>query len=214
MPRSILLLRSASLPEPDAYHSRLSACGYSPRSVPVLETVFVNAGLLEQQLSAPPDVCGVVLTSSRSAEAWRAALAAVYDHDPHAVTLETWRALPFYVVGAATSRVIEEADAARPELPVPSDVRGAAEAGTGEKLARFVLDDLAEDARGARLLYLTGDKNKETLPEILKDGGVILDTVQAYATQGAASFPEDLRRIVEEVSAVAGERASTSAGAS
>lgn len=110
-----------------------------------------------------------------------------------------WAKVPFYVVGDATARVLADIRETVGSYPyAPRDIRGAADSGTSEKLARFILRDL-RDAAGKTLLYLTGDKNRDTLPSVLDGGGVRLDSLQVYATRGSGSFAGDLRRVFESV---------------
>lgn len=77
------------------------------------------------------------------------------------------------------------------------DIRGGAESGTSEKLARFILEDLPTDNRPRKLLYLTGDKNRDVLPNMLREGNVELQSLQVYATQGSSSFPSDLQKVID-----------------
>jgi len=106
--------------------------------------------------------------------------------------------VPFYAVGEATSDALrhlcEEGIAYSPR-----DIRGGSETGTAERLAEFILKDISPDGTGMKLLYLTGDKNRDTLPRILESGGVALDSLQVYATQGSSTFPHDLSLVVERV---------------
>jgi uroporphyrinogen-III synthase len=80
------------------------------------------------------------------------------------------------------------------------DIRGGSEAGTSERLAHFILNDLPE-REGVKLLYLTGDKNRDTLPNILAESRVILDSAQVYATQGSSTFAEDLQKVIKSTPA-------------
>lgn len=50
-----------------------------------------------------------------------------------------------------------------------------------------------------KLLYLTGDKNRDVLPKILRDGGIELQTLQVYATQGSSTFAADLTQTIRSV---------------
>lgn len=112
-----------------------------------------------------------------------------------------WRKVPFYVVGAATAVAVSQIHCALPTracfAPAEANVRGGAEAGTGERLAAFILKDLGDDGLGRNMLYLTGDKNRETLPELLAGGGVTLETVEVYRTTGSSTFRADLEAAVE-----------------
>ena len=104
-------------------------------------------------------------------------------------------------MGEATAAAL----AAIPASPhAPRDVRGGAAAGTSERLARFIVDERARGGGGTcggRLLYLTGDKNRDTLPNILKDAGLTLENMQVYATQGSSRFEEDLQGVLDGVRA-------------
>lgn len=98
---------------------------------------------------------------------------------------------------------------------IPTKVLGGAEAGTSEALAQFILSHFAETdnasviseasgatghsarkKRGAKLLHLTGDKNRETLGKILADGGIEVDAVQVYETRGSPSFGPALKSAI------------------
>jgi uroporphyrinogen-III synthase len=81
---------------------------------------------------------------------------------------------------------------------LPEDIRGAEQAGTAEKLAHFILDDLDSplEHRSRKLLYLTGDKNRDVLPNILAGGEIELHTVQVYETRGSSTFDADLDKVL------------------
>ena len=86
-------------------------------------------------------------------------------------------------------------------LLAPRNIRGGRETGTGEKLARFILEDLQErlSINRVKLLYLTGDKNRDVLPNILRDGAIELQPLQVYKTQGASTLPQDLHNALSTV---------------
>ena len=114
-----------------------------------------------------------------------------------------WSTIPFYVVGEATEQAllsIRDIVGKYPGYaPAQANIRGAASTGTSEKLARLIVDDLEgapqEDAR-RRLLYLTGDKNRDTLPRILEQGGARAEPLQVYETHGSATFGADLKEAI------------------
>ena len=114
-----------------------------------------------------------------------------YDHTVSRISAD-WRMVPFYVVGDATAAAASQIHTAFPAMVhlAPGVVRGGAEAGTAERLAGFIL---GEGCEGRRMLYLTGDKNRETLPGMLSAGGVALETLAVYGTTGSSSFRDDLR---------------------
>lgn len=77
-------------------------------------------------------------------------------------------------------------------------MRGGREAGTGERLAAFIL---GEGCQGRRMLYLTADKHRETLPEMLSAEGVALEMLEVYRTTGSSTFRDDLGAALERAAA-------------
>jgi uroporphyrinogen-III synthase len=103
-------------------------------------------------------------------------------------------------VGKATATALHSIhDVCGDSRLVPKDIRGSSETGTSERLAHFILVDLARTEGGSRtkLLYLTGDKNKDTLPNILEDGGHDLECLQVYETHGSPNFAGELECAVK-----------------
>jgi uroporphyrinogen-III synthase len=90
--------------------------------------------------------------------------------------------LPFYVVGNATASILGSVqDICDDSRFVPKDIH--AKSGTSERLARFILEDLTKtEIPKATMLYLTGDKNKDTLLGALAEGGITLTSSQVYET--------------------------------
>ncbi|THH16218.1 hypothetical protein EW146_g4384 [Bondarzewia mesenterica] len=202
MSTPVLLLRAPTTPpEADRYETALRGAGYCPLSIPVLETVLVNIDELIGILKSGPlraGVGGVIVTSARAAEAWAKAVEGVSCQDDEDEA--DWTSTPFYTVGPATADSLSSISSSSCPRLCPKDVRGAAESGTAERLGRFILSELGTSVPGMKLLYLTGDKNRETLPGILKKGGVELVGLQVYATQGAQGFSADLEEALRGIS--------------
>lgn len=213
---NVLLLRSPTTDGPDKYETTFKAQGYRAISVPVLETVLVNGKELSEAISQGPNegnLKGVIVTSARACEAWKGAILSLLDRSPggagesmspseiHQALIiwpKDWTDTPFYVVGEATATSLREMrDAVGGSTLAPKDIRGGVESGTSEKLAHFILQDLATSSEPRKLLYLTGDKNRDVLPNILRDGGVEVQFLQVYATQGSSSFPLDLEKAID-----------------
>ncbi|OCH84534.1 tetrapyrrole biosynthesis uroporphyrinogen III synthase [Obba rivulosa] len=198
---NVLLLRSTSQDGPDKYEEAFRSRGYTPISVPVLETVLKNLGDLKGSVLEGPFKLafgGVIVTSARACEAWRVVMQEITDatSGPRDSGV-SWSTVPFYVVGEATAKVLSEIYDAFPGSPyTPRDIRGAAESGTSERLAKFILEDLKDASGSKKLLYLTGDKNRDTLPNILAGGGFSLESLQVYESQGSSRFAEDLRQVL------------------
>lgn len=111
-----------------------------------------------------------------------------------------WSKTPFYAVGEATASALADMCREFSDSPfVPRDIRGGVESGTSEKLAHFILKDLSSTTGSRRLLYLTGDKNRDTLPRILQDGNFELASLQVYETRGSSTFAADLKTALDAV---------------
>ena len=105
-----------------------------------------------------------------------------------------WCEIPFYVVGQATASALISVFGAYVHLGLTSvDVRGQL-SGNATTLASFILED---PDKPSRLLYLTGDKNRDTLTHILQEGGISLEPFQTYKTEGSLSFAEDLSTVIQ-----------------
>ncbi|KAG1893936.1 tetrapyrrole biosynthesis, uroporphyrinogen III synthase [Suillus fuscotomentosus] len=198
---NVLLLRAANQDSPDRYEDAFRSRGYHPISVPVLESVTVGCEELARRLSIGPEkqsLSGVIITSQRAVEAWSEAAQAliIADSNMPLKPESDWWSVPFYAVGEATSVALRDLSEKIP-LYTPRDIRGGSETGTAERLAGFILKDLPSDGTSKKLLYLTGDKNRDILPRILESDGVTLDSLQVYATQGSSMFPHDLSLALE-----------------
>ena len=183
-PHVLLLREPSSPPETDRYEAALSRASFRPLSLPVLETVFENLDSLSRIFREGDDQCtvdSVIVTSARAVDACAQAGADI-----------DWEKVRFYAVGPATT-----AQLARLHNP-PRDVRGT-ESGTAERLAHYIVQDTK---RGERLLYLTGDKNRDTLPRVVREGlgcEGALKELRVYATRGVENFEHTLARALEGV---------------
>lgn len=85
-------------------------------------------------------------------------------------------------------------------LLAPRNIRGS-ESGTGEQLARFILGD--RDSKFSMTdktyLYLTGDKNRDILPNILVKGGAKVQSIMVYETRGSPDFSVNLSEYLNSV---------------
>ncbi|TRM68448.1 tetrapyrrole biosynthesis, uroporphyrinogen III synthase [Schizophyllum amplum] len=199
VPTAVILLRAPDADNKDRYEIALEEAGYAAVSVAALDTGFVNEDAFRVVIQTrASDFDGVIVTSSRACDAWKRAAQDIY---PASSASNDWTTKPFYAVGHATATALREiADSPA----APRDVRGE-ESGTGEQLARFIVDDVrAGDAtRGhpTRLLYLTGDKNRDTVPKILAEAGVAFEPLQVYGTCGRPDFAGKLDEAVQRISA-------------
>ncbi|KAL0579230.1 uroporphyrinogen-III synthase [Marasmius crinis-equi] len=210
---AVILLRAPSDSE-DKYEAAFSAIRYTPYSIPVLETALVNTEDLKRTIqSDSPEYDGVIVTSARACEAWKEAVdnlegvslngmsRPMAGRGPHEESSSgSWQTKPFYVVGKGTGSALSGIHARHPDSPLvpnPSLIRGE-DCGNADQLGRFIVEDLK--SRPVKLLYLTGDKNRDTLPNILCDGDVDFHALQVYGTQGSSSFPKDLKATLDNAS--------------
>ncbi|KAJ7727316.1 tetrapyrrole biosynthesis, uroporphyrinogen III synthase [Mycena maculata] len=180
----------------DRYESTFTASGYRSSSVPVLETVFMNMETVTDIVRHGGRHGAVIVTSARACEAWGRVVDVL---EREHMSGSDWSSTPFYVVGKSTASVLNAIGSAHPHSRfAPTDIRGES-SGTSEQLARFILKDLesTDTPRRRPLLYLTGDKNRDTLPGILRGGNIQLDPLQVYQTQGSSTFAEDLKVVLE-----------------
>lgn len=105
-----------------------------------------------------------------------------------------WSKIPFYVVGEGTATALQNAFGLFP-FKIDIDIRGQA-SGNAVTLAPFMLSDIKE--KPVKLLYLTGDKNRDTLTNLLTEGGITLEALQVYETVGSPQFEERLVRVLDD----------------
>ncbi|KAG6879219.1 hypothetical protein C0992_004361 [Termitomyces sp. T32_za158] len=210
---NVLLLRTPSHGQEDRYHTTFAGAGYHAISVPVLETISTNLSTLKDIIKNGPrteDVDGVIMTSARSCEVWKSAVGdLVIDssvgkglnfpnplHLPYALVLaDSWTSTPFYVVGQATASSLDEVRQTYGQTPFSPEVICGGSSGTGERLAQFIL---GLPVKPKRLLYLTGDKNRETIPSMLGEAGIELRSLKVYETQGSRTFETDLEQALSQ----------------
>ncbi|GAA6001596.1 uroporphyrinogen-III synthase HEM4 [Rhodotorula paludigena] len=197
----IVLARTPQTPlEQDPYFRALAGDpAWTLHHLPVLETSFTHDAELRRAVevihcSGQSAYDGVVITSARSIDAWRTAQLSL----PSPLPLSS---VFFFVVGQPTRSALLSV----PSPPRSNLVLGADESGTGEKLASFILAHFRAAStlpRRRRLLYLTGDKNRDTLPRIVHEGSegkIELDALQVYATQRTRTFEDDVEEILRGI---------------
>ncbi|KIJ34923.1 hypothetical protein M422DRAFT_181486 [Sphaerobolus stellatus SS14] len=196
MSRAVILFKSPPRnPDNDPYILSLTAAEYTPYFVEVLDFTFANEDSLVNVLQAGPEqdaLDGVAITSSRGAEAWIHAL-------NNSSEVGDWSQIPFYVVGEATARPLRQMTRSHPTKFSESLILGAAQTGKAESLAQFILDDLPARRRGKKLLYLTGDKNRDTFHRILTENGVNIQSLMVYGTMAAKNLGQKVFDVVQEI---------------
>ncbi|TKY89043.1 hypothetical protein EX895_001574 [Sporisorium graminicola] len=192
---------------------------YCVTSFPILAHTFVNQDkfvdrLLHGYRKQPDDIGapyrGMIVTSQRAVEAYISAGVKAQDvlrckNKTSSSSPTQWNRVPFFAVGPATLSALRSVPLApwlRPRL-----VMGGEATGTGETLARYVVRhfsspsilDQNSDLRAAEqappLLYLVGDKNASTIPDMLSQtspptGPIPFEELQVYETSPDPHFAE------------------------
>lgn len=239
--RSLILLRTPTQPPTACPYSLAfsSSSSFPPSSIhhlPVLYTTFDNLDRLVDILSTNANgYDGVIMTSARSADAWAAAAASLSLDPPSSDASTPVPSLPpFFVVGQATRSALYDRTPAGRHRPEKNGILGAEETGTGEALGRYILRYFAEGgntteeeggmerSRTRRLLYLTGDKNRDILPSILSPSSsspppssfsssnssltssppphIAVDPLQVYRTSPLPDFSASFTSLVSSLS--------------
>ena len=165
-PRRVLLLRSPSAPDP--YMQALEEAGFRAACEPVLRFVFPHQQALSERLARPAHYAGLIVTSPRAVRALSDTLA-----EP-SVQSAAWKAKPAYAVGPRTAEALR--------------ALGFAPEGEETGEAAALADYIARRAKGAPLLFLCGNRRRETLPERLREEGVPFEEQVVYETHARADL--------------------------
>lgn len=162
----IVLLRSASSPDP--YVQAFAESGWRAECQPVLRFTYPSDAALRERLRRPEAYSALVVTSPRAVRAVRRVF------DASGALHSTWEGRPAYAVGPTT------ADRLR---ALSFEVRGEA-AGDAVTLAGHIVEEAPERS----LLFLSGSRRRDTLPEALRDAGVAFDEQVVYETHTRTDF--------------------------
>ena len=205
----IILLKSpSSPPETDSYTRLFSTSPqtpavtphttntYSPIHVPVLTHTFDTAPLLPLLASPHLPYGGLIFTSQRAVSAFSLALSTLPSFPSPAQKLD-W-AIPIYAVGPATTKAIKRLCAQH--LPACEANVVGEDAGTGEALARIILEDYNSPHRNQGhetrkpLLFLTGESHRDVIPRMLSSSAlsagqrIEVEEMVVYSTSALSSF--------------------------
>lgn len=202
----------------DAYGDEVEI-EYCVTSFPILAHKFVNQDAFIHRLLYGSTIegqeignayRGMIVTSQRAVEAYISAGVRAQEvlrskKKTSSSSPTQWNRVPFFAVGPATSsalRTVPLAPWLRPRL-----VMGGEATGTGETLARYVIrhfstpsildqnSDLRSAEQAPPLLYLVGDKNASTIPDMLSQaspptGPIPYEELQVYETAPDPHFNE------------------------
>ncbi|KAG9303468.1 hypothetical protein G9A89_013795 [Geosiphon pyriformis] len=202
--------------EENSYEKAFVTRNYQPFFLPVLSSTFVNIEELTRLLKNEPQkskIWGIVVTSQRAvealSEAWKQ-LGTGLSKDIR----EAWKNIPFFTVGNVTAEAVTRNLGYKP--------LGAKESGTANALADHIVsfyeNQLQKNLQGSNdsnnrisvvnstsgstisslsLLFLVGDKRRDTLPQKLVKSGINLRELLVYQTNGRPNFSQELENFFE-----------------
>jgi len=160
-PPDIILLRSAEAPDP--YVRAFEKVGVRAVCKPVLAFDFPNEEALRHRLRSPERYGGVVATSPRVGRA----LHRVFDDEGTVHT--AWEGRSAYAVGPKTADELRE---------LAFEVEGE-DTGSAAALA----DRIAETGPPGPLLFLSGNRRRDDLPDGLRESGIDFEELVVYETR-------------------------------
>lgn len=137
---------------------------------------------------------GLIFTSQRAVEAWSTTLSRAQDEDQSTQT--RWSQVPHYVVGQATATSLLSLPSEH--APTQSQVLGQ-DSGHADALAEFIATN--HTAAKAPLLYLTGDKRRDVIPEALNKANIAFREICVYQTATDPAFASNFTALVDGYSA-------------
>lgn len=159
-PPDVVLLRSAD--EQDPYVEAFAEEELRAVCVPVLRFAFPHQDMLRERLEERARYTALVVTSPRVTRA----LAPLFEAEPD---LEAaWEGAPVYAVGPKTAAGLKGLGL-RPL---------GANAGNADALA----EQIVEEGPEASLLFLCGNRRRDTLPNRLREAGIPFDEQVVYET--------------------------------
>ncbi|XP_069755808.1 uroporphyrinogen-III synthase [Narcine bancroftii] len=179
---NVLLLKDAKEGDlgPDPYVQEFASHGLQATLIPVLSFEFISRQDLSEKLALPEAYSGLIFTSPRAVNAVKLCLGEKVLGEAwcnHSLR-ERWNEKSVYVVGRSTANLVNEIGLA---------TQGE-ESGNAEKLAEYIC--IKESSNFLPLLFPCGTLKRETLPRILKENNVPLETITVYQTSQHPSFQQ------------------------
>lgn len=159
-PPIVCLLREPTYPDP--YEQAMEAAGLRSVSVPVLRFAFVNQDGLGAALEESDAFAGLICTSSRSV----AALTQVWAHD--GAKQAAWSEKPVFVVGPSTAAAVRDL--------------GLTAVGADSGSAAALAEIICQQTFARPLLFLSGNRRRDELPEQLTAAGTPFQEICVYET--------------------------------
>ncbi len=170
MGNTVLLLRSGdesseNIPGQETscgWEKALNDAGFDTHTLPVLTFEYAEQDVLYNLLKHPDRYAGLIFTSLRAVEAFSRAFSEA------GIGKTGWENKTLFTVGPRTAAAIRSLGY-EPE---------GERAGSAEQLAAYIL----EQRIGGTLLFLCGDRRRDVLPSLLREGGIRTEEIVAYQT--------------------------------
>ncbi|VEU24154.1 DEKNAAC105370 [Brettanomyces naardenensis] len=181
----VILLKNKTTPS-DPYDRIFQQHNYEPIFLPLLRHTPVNEQIILSFLTSDDfldNYEALIITSQRSIETLGQILAKLHSFGRFNDILSK----PSYTVGPATAHVMRQLGF--------TDVRGGDDAGNGQILA----DIIKKELRAGRVLFLTGQIRKDTIPRELKLAGFDLKELVSYRTEPLTDIVDRYTKIVSRL---------------
>nr|XP_004659313.2 uroporphyrinogen-III synthase isoform X3 [Jaculus jaculus]XP_044990024.1 uroporphyrinogen-III synthase isoform X3 [Jaculus jaculus]XP_044990029.1 uroporphyrinogen-III synthase isoform X3 [Jaculus jaculus]XP_044990036.1 uroporphyrinogen-III synthase isoform X3 [Jaculus jaculus]XP_044990044.1 uroporphyrinogen-III synthase isoform X3 [Jaculus jaculus] len=168
----VLLLKDAKEDDSgqDPYVQELGLYGLEATLIPVLSFEFLSLPSLSEKLSHPEGFGGLIFTSPRAVEAVKLCLEKDNKTEVWEKSLkEKWNAKSVYVVGNATASLVSK---------IGLDGEGE-NCGNAAQLAEYIC---SKECPAVPLLFPCGTLKGDTLPNMLKDRGIPMESINVYQT--------------------------------
>ncbi|XP_016065987.1 PREDICTED: uroporphyrinogen-III synthase isoform X3 [Miniopterus natalensis] len=151
----------------DPYIRELGLYGLEATLIPVLSFEFLSLPSFSEKLSRPEAYGGLIFTSPRAVEAVQLCLGDDKTEAWKKSLRGKWNAKSVYVVGNATASLVNK---------IGLDAEGE-HCGNAEKLAEYIC---SRESPALPLLFPCGARKGETLPSVLKDRGIPMESIIVY----------------------------------
>ncbi|KAF7728256.1 hypothetical protein EC973_006430 [Apophysomyces ossiformis] len=192
MTRRVWVFKAKNEPH-DEYENELLKHGYHPEFIPVLDHHCASVPELRTILESGPSggqgIIGVIVTSQRAVETLAKA-------SEHMVGKERWNSVTAYVVGPTTADSLKQLHLFG-NMVVADKATALCDQMTSHLLSHQ--QDHDHDRHGS-LLFLAGDKRRDTIPHWLTEAKIPFQEIRTYATCAHPLLKEQMEKICSEIS--------------
>ncbi|XP_065668833.1 uroporphyrinogen-III synthase isoform X2 [Hydra vulgaris] len=175
---SIVLLREED--DDDYYHKLLYANGFFVCSIPVLCFSYYNIEKLEEFFHNLSEYSALIITSKHATYALEVVLKKINS------SFSLPQNLYIYVVGKSTELYLQK-------LGLNSL---GCDSGNADQLADYIIK--RKNFHLKPLMFVCGNLARETIPDKLRNFGLIVETISCYKTIADDKFPEKISQFIKQ----------------